>query len=322
MKIISYFSLLYFFSILSVSAGSPPTLQYNPKYNFSLSIPSFIHPNPAYQQLPDKYPLHLQNSIDINRLYITGGVSAAAGIGIHIGMQNAWWSGTRGPFHFAEDHSYARDLDKIGHVYAGYAASTIFYRMVNWTGMGERRSAWYGASLGLLFELYIEVQDGFATFWGFERWDAIADLAGAVFFLARFHYEPLQYFQMKFSYYPSSNLGKPKYGGNGMWDNVAQSWADDYEGHAYWLSFRAGEFAHDLWEAPSWMRIFNIAAGWSLAPHRERTEVYIGLDWNLEALPGSNWYWRRFLEWLDLIKFPAPAVRILPDGVLWYGLYL
>jgi hypothetical protein len=259
--------------------------------------------------------LQRQNTPDRGRVMLVGGLTLTAGLAINHQMRNAWWSGERGPFHFREAFTYARNLDKLGHVYAGYLASFTFYRLTNWTGISESRAVWYGASLGLLFQLYIEMQDGFSTRWGFERWDAIGDLAGSALFVARYYFTPLQYFQMKFSYLPSDRLNDRRNAG------AVENWIDDYEGHTYWISFRAGQLAYDRLDLPSWVRLVNIAGGWSLSPHRERTEFYLGLDWNFEALPGRTWLLRRLWEGLDHIRFPAPAIRITPTGV-WYGIYI
>ena len=303
------------YSIHSVKVDPVPISISVSGYRFG-NIP-FVQPDiPTGWQMSDhvKY-FQRQNTPNPARVAVLGGVTIATGLAINHQMRNAWWSGERGPFHYREAFDYARNLDKLGHVYGGYLASFIFYRMTNWTGINESRAVWYGASLGLLFQLYIETQDGFSTRWGFERWDAIGDMMGAALFVARYHYEPLQYFQMKFSYIPSDRLGD---GRNAAW---TENWIDDYEGHTYWVSFRAGQFAYDRFDAPSWVRFFNIAGGWSLGPMREHTEFYLGLDWNFEALPGSNWLLRRLWEGLDHIRFPAPAVRIRPYGV-WYGIYI
>ncbi len=279
----------------------------------------------ARPMLPDGWQMsdhvknfHLQNTPNPSRVAFLGGLTLSTGLLINHQMRNAWWSGDRGPFHYREAFDYARNIDKLGHVYGGYLASFIFSRMTNWTGINESRSVWYGASLGLLFQLYIEVQDGYSKRWGFERWDAIGDLMGSALFVARYYFEPLQYFQMKFSYLPSERLDDRGGRSDAAW---AENWIDDYEGHTYWVSFRAGQFAHDHFDAPGWMRFFNIAGGWSLGPMREHTEFYLGLDWNFEALPGRSWLLRRLWEGLDHIRFPAPAVRVRPDGV-WYGIYI
>ena len=263
---------------------------------------------------------HELNKPNYNRVAIISGLGAGTGIGIHYYMQNAWWSGLRGPFHYREAFTYANNLDKFGHVYAGYLTSFVFFRMVNWTGLNESRSVWYGASLGLLFQLNVEVKDGFSTRWGFERWDAIANLIGASFFVARHYIQPLQYFQLKFSYYPSPRYGEVRWFAEDT-DKV-QNWIDDYEGHTYWISFRAGRFLKNTVNAPDWLKFINIAGGWSLSDFREHTEFYLALDWNLEELPGSNWYLRRLWEGLDMLKLPAPAVRLAPGGAVWYGVYL
>ncbi len=274
---------------------------------------------PLTEFLPDNdaVPLHRIHAPDPHRLAVVGGVIGGVGFAVNEFMRNAWWSDQRGPFHYQEALIYARNLDKLGHVYAGYLASFIFYRMINWTGYSESRALWYGATLGLLFQTYVEIQDGFSTRWGFERYDVIGDFAGAALFVARYYVRPLQYFQMKFGYYPSDRLINRGFGDN---RTAVESWIDDYEGHTYWIAFRAGNLANDFLNAPRWLRLVNIAAGWSLGDYREYTEFYLALDLNFEELPGSNWFLRRLWEGLDLIKFPSPGIRIRP-GMVVYGLY-
>jgi hypothetical protein len=267
-------------------------------------------------------PVYLEDISKLNtpdpfRIAVVGGFIAGAGYAVNEMMTNAWWSDRRGPFHYQEALTYARNLDKLGHVYAGYLNSFIFYRLTNWTGINEERAVWYGASLGLLFQLYIEAQDGFSTRWGFERYDALGDFGGAALYVARYYFEPLQYFQMKFGYYPSPRLADRGFGDN---RTAVESWIDDYEGHTYWIAFRAGNFANDHFNTPRWLRFVNIAAGWSLGDYREYTEFYLALDLNFEELPGSTWLLRRLWEGLDLIKFPSPAIRIRP-GMVVFGLY-
>jgi hypothetical protein len=327
--LIAVFSCTYLYAQSSDTRGSMYRSAPTPVFRLApLSDPqpgsiygSFARPTPLQsvgavdRRMPDhvRY-FYRQNTPDHWRIGAISGIVLGTGVMVNHQMRNAWWSDARGPFHYQEAFDYARNLDKLGHVYAGYLASFVFYRMTNWTGINESRALWYGASLGLLFQLYIEVQDGFSNRWGFERWDAIGDLMGAALFVTRYYVKPLQYFQMKFSYMPSDRLGDRR---DAAW---VENWIDDYEGHTYWISFRAGQLAHDYLDAPPWVRLFNVAGGWSLGPMREHTEFYLGLDWNFEALPGSNWLLRRLWEGLDLIRFPAPAIRIRPDGV-WYGLY-
>jgi hypothetical protein len=290
------------------------------------AIDRVIYAYPAPSELShisiQSLPVSVENITKLNtpdplRVAVVGGIIGGAGYAVNEMMRNAWWSDQRGPFHYQEALVYARNIDKLGHVYAGYLNSFIFYRLTNWTGINEERALWYGASLGLLFQLYIEAQDGFSTRWGFERYDAIGDLGGAALFVARYYFEPLRYFQMKFGYYPSDRLVTR---GAGDQRRAVESWIDDYEGHTYWIAFRAGKFVNEHFHAPRWLRFVNIAGGWSLGDYRDYTEFYLALDLNFEELPGSSWFLRRLWEGLDLIKFPSPAIRIRP-GMVMYGLY-
>jgi len=70
-------------------------------------------------------------------------------------------AGAPGSFPFENDWTYALNVDKLGHMYAGYLLSRVFRYSLEWSGFSEHTSTFYGSVLGLSYQLYVEVEDGF-----------------------------------------------------------------------------------------------------------------------------------------------------------------
>jgi hypothetical protein len=259
-----------------------------------------------------------QEHINYGRLAIIGGGLLTIGVVHQFYVQNAWWKDYRGPFHFREDLHYARNVDKVGHFYAGMLTSYLGGKAMAWSGFREEKALWYGAGLGTLFELYVEIQDGFSTLWGFDRVDFAADVAGAMFPVAK-HYVPfLQNVDMKFSYLPSH--AEPPRGG--QFQNQKRLVVDDYEGQRFWLCFKVGHMLPDPLRSV-WPDFLGIALGMGvrdLENNGGQLEWYIALDYDLTKLPGDSGFLKALKEGLNLIHLPSPAIRFSPSVIL-YGLY-
>lgn len=256
--------------------------------------------------------------IDPYRTAVVASVLAGGLVVLNMSFERTWWRDQRTSFHFHEDEKYARNVDKIGHIYGTIATSFAAASLLEWAGFSENASTWGGAAIGLMSELYIEYQDGRSALWGFDRYDAAADLLGGAYFVARRSWPSLSIFDMKFSYYPS-----PRYGtmGEGNFRNKKQTFMDDYEGHTYWFGLRINELLPAGAESV-WPDVLGIAIGIGVdeLARGGETEVLLGLDYNLMALPGDGSFWKKLKEALNYIRFPAPAVRISPSFI-WYGIY-
>jgi len=278
-----------------------------------LSLP--IAPIPSSADISTPTELHPL------RLSLVGMGFLGAFVALDQGYRKAWWRGEKVSFHFAEDYLYARNLDKVGHFYGTALTSFVCARSLEWAGFSRPSSVWLGAGLGLMSELYIEIQDGFSPYWGFDRVDAISDLLGATFFLAQYHFPLLQNVDVKFSYFPSPHYGQY---GTGNFGSKKQTFIDDFEGHTYWLSMKVNKLLPSKVE-PYWPDVLAVAVGVRAANlHADgggHREVLVGLDYDLTALPGIGGFWLAIKELGNYFRLPAPAVRVYP-GPIWYGLYL
>jgi hypothetical protein len=259
-----------------------------------------------------------QDNVNYTRLAIIGGGLLTVGIVHQFYVQNAWWKDYRGPFHFREDLHYARNVDKVGHFYAGMLISSLGREAMEWSGFRPEKAVWYGAGIGSLFELYVEVQDGFSTLWGFDRVDAAADIAGAFFPVAKYYAPFLNNVDVKFSYLPS-NAEPPR---GGPFQNQKRLVVDDYEGQRFWLSFKVGNLLPNPVKS-IWPDFLGIALGLGvrdLEKNGGQLEWYVALDYDLTKLPGDSGFLKALKEGLNFIHLPSPAIRFSPSVIL-YGLY-
>ncbi len=246
--------------------------------------------------------------VSATRLAVFGGVTAASMVVVHIQQQQAWWNGPKGSFWLYNDWKFAKGIDKLGHMYGAYVASTAFREGFRWCGLSERSSVLLGVSAGLALELYVEIEDGFHEIYGFSPGDAMADFLGAGFLLAQETYPVLENLRIKWSYWPSSDLREALRKGEN------RTFLDDYEGQKHWLAvdphFALGE---GLGKAiPSWL---GIAVGYGVEGSiRQRGDArgafYVALDYNLRRLAPETGIFHTLLYALDLVHLPAPGIKI------------
>src|SRR5512140_1138178 len=127
----------------------------------------------------------------------------------------------------------------------------VFSRSLLWANVEREPALIWGAAGSSLFQTYIEIEDGFSAYWGFDRVDFAADLLGAWYPVVQEYVPFLQNLNMKFSYLPK-NQGEPS-----SIPGQVYTVFDDYEGQTFWLSLNVknvlpkavGEF----W--PSWLAL-------------------------------------------------------------------
>jgi hypothetical protein len=246
------------------------------------------------------------------RLAVVGGVYLAGVTAIHLYQQDAWWRGRRGPFHVEEDLVYAKNIDKVGHFYGAQVFTFTLGKSLEWANVPESDALIFGAVGATLFQTYIEIEDGFALDWGFDRVDFLADLLGAWYPVAQHEIPVLRNFDVKMSYSPKSPAGA------GAFPGQRKTAFDDYEGQTFWFCARMGQMI-DPW--PRWLNIsVGVAVRNNLTPQRYLA-VFLAPDLDLKSIvPRTTPFLRTLGEALDFIHMPLPAVQISP-GVIWYGVY-
>ena len=265
--------------------------------------------------------LRHQPQIDWGRFWIADGVLASSIILLHIYQLNAWWANQRTTFHVIDDVDYKANFDKFGHTFGAYYAAHFFGEAFNWSGFDSTQSDVLGATCGALWELYIEIEDGFARDWGFSRGDALSDLTGASFYLLRNRIPFMRNFEYKWTYFPSQQLlqNRPDIPGQTL------NFIEDYGGQSYWLTMNVHGVLPDALKPywPEWLNLAGGVAGWNLDAttngqndfSKRQKAWYIGLDYDIgQLIPESSIGILNFIRrGLDYWHFPAPAFRISPD---------
>ncbi|MBM4167115.1 MAG: DUF2279 domain-containing protein [Ignavibacteria bacterium] len=254
--------------------------------------------------------------ISYPRLALVSGTYLGTMATIHIYELNAWWKNYRKPFHFREDLKYGLNVDKIGHVWGGNILTFVSAKSLEWSGMNEQSSLYYGAVSGSVFQLFVEFQDGFSL-WGFDRVDAAADIVGAWYPVLQYHVPFFQSMNFKASYYPR------KLNEAGNISGQKHIIIDDYEGQTFWLSLNTTKlFPLQKNIFPSF---FSLAIGYSVrgteSPDKQYPVALVGLDFDFkEIIPQDNWTGRAVAQLLNFYRFPLPALQIYPS-VMLHGLY-
>ncbi len=260
-------------------------------------------------------------TIDRNRLT---GVLAAQGtlyVASVTGLYFAWYSqNPLSSFHFFNDNQEWMQMDKVGHFVTANYISRLGYHTYRWSGLDEKRSAWFGAGLGFAYLLNIELLDAFSTGWGFSPGDLAANTLGISTFLAQQLLWREQRFSFKYSFHRSSY---PPLRPDLLGKNLIQEMVKDYNGQSYWFSVNISSFLPERTKFPVWL---NLAAGYGaegmvgantsgtppdqlppgISPYRQ---FYLSLDVDLTRIPTNKSWLKTLFTVFSFIKIPAPAIE-------------
>lgn len=261
-------------------------------------------------------------NLDPLRLSASLSVVGASVAAVHILQYNSWWKDQRGDFHLYDDPDYKKNFDKLGHAFGGYYSAFFFDEAYTWAGFNKSQSVLLGAASSLIFEMYVEIEDGFARDWGFSQGDMKADILGSLFYIVRNQVPFMNNFNYKWTYFPSQQLL------NNAPDIPGQTLnpIDDYGGQSYWFTANINGLLPKSMQGvvPEWLNLAVGVGGYSLDaatvegndPFEERKlAYYIGLDYDMEKIiPESSIGILNFIRrGLNYWHFPAPAFRITPD---------
>ena len=259
-------------------------------------------------------------SQEISPLKIAGVASTtllAYGAAYWLVFEKGWWDDERSHFHFENDFDYALNLDKFGHFAAGVMLGEIFYEGYYWAGASEFQSYLFAGLSAMATHVAIDVKDGYSPEWGFSIFDVLSGTLGGFLPMAE-RYIPLsKYVDLKWSYWINTKAYYRQ--------SDTGIFTDDYCNQTFWASFKPYRLLPSAARKyyPSFLAI---AAGLSIdekvftgEPHPRR-EVYIALDYDLEAFRPQGRLARQVVKFLNYFKLPAPTIQVYPE-FHWYLLY-
>jgi hypothetical protein len=242
----------------------------------------------------------------------------------------AWYQyQSSGSFHFFDDRTEWLGMDKLGHFITAFVESWIAIEVYKsfLKSKGELSIINYQLSIvgmaGFLFQLPIEIMDGFSAGYGFSIWDCMANFLGCVSVTVQYLIWKRVEILPKVSFFPSSYAAiRPELLGFTFIEQCIK----DYNGQTYWISFNPNLFTRGLKLFPSWL---NIAVGYSVDglwgghdniwtdqngntqdySNVKRTFLfYLSLDIDVQKLPIKNKYIRWTLGIFNVLKVPIPGI--------------
>jgi hypothetical protein len=257
-------------------------------------------------QMPDK-----KYKLNYIKLAAITGITAGSFIWLHNYQRNSWWAGQRGKFHFQNDWEYSMSADKTGHFFDGAFIQALYRGAFEWAGFTPTASVWLGAAFSIAYMTDVEIEDGFATDWGFSPGDQLMNVSGALYPVAQYYWKPLRSFNIKWSYLPSKELTSGKKNG---------AFLDDYDGQTMWMSISIHDFLGKKAQK-FWPDYLNIVTGYGVNHYKDYSiryaDYYLGLDLNWEKIiPGNSKFMLWFKNVINHFRFfPLPALRFNKDGI-------
>ncbi|MBR9977861.1 MAG: DUF2279 domain-containing protein, partial [Bacteroidetes bacterium] len=234
--------------------------------------------------------------VDGTRLWLVGGTMFTANTAILVYYYTTFYNdeyATRAPFHSFNDW-YNADLnvDKLGHIWGTQAYVQALYHLFRWTNMQQCEAMYWSSATAFLFQLEMEITDGFYEKWGFSWWDMAANTVGAVWPNLQRAWPSLQPVMLKMSYRPSQAVK------NGW---IKHDYLRDYDGFTYWLTLSVHDVLPETLK-PWWPAWLGVAVGYGAdntmlgkniynsvdGVGQGDQEWYISLDYDLRKLPGDT----------------------------------
>lgn len=267
--------------------------------------------------------LETQSSRKLKVIVIGGGLTYTGAL---VGLNQLWYSqNERTSFHFFNDNSEWKQVDKLGHLYSSFYISEGFSRVLQSASVPERRANLVAAVTAFGVLLPIEVFDGYSKAYGASVGDMVANAGGAGLFLIQEHFWSEVRIRPKFSFHTTQYSAKrPNVLGSEFQEKILK----DYNGQTYWLSFDMDRFTR----FPKWLNVAvgygaegmvfardheNITAGYR-QPYRQ---YYLSIDWDPTAIKSKSKVIRTLLYVAGMIKLPAPAVAFSSRGIKFHPLY-
>lgn len=303
----------------------------------------FIHPYKFWQPSPVlNKPRVITTSVGLGAIY---GVA-------NIYLSQAWYKDfPKSKFHSFNDGKEWLQIDKVGHATSAYFINRLGYDVYHWAGLKPNSAVWAGVGVAQAYQLVIEIQDGFSSKWGFSWWDMTANLGGSALYVGQHYLWGEQRFILKESAWPAKHPDFLQERSDDLFGaSFSQQILKDYNATTFWLTASIGSFIKGgESKFPNWIGVSLGYGGKGMyggfenrwcnidglevhdcppnaintsASYIERTrQFYLSLDIDFSKIEVRSDALKAFLEVINIIKIPFPAVEFNTQGeVNWHWL--
>lgn len=255
------------------------------------------------------------SKVNYKELALVGTIIPVTMTGVYIYLNNVWWSDKRVPFHITDDLElrYALNLDKAGHFISSYFVSTVFSDVLEVTGFNKKQAVWGGAALSIINSGIVEIKDGYSPYWGFSKFDMLANTCGALLPVLQYKYPFFQNIHFNWSY----DFSHPSYYSS-LPGREDASFIDDYERQNFWITFDAARAFFPDKDHSKFPYFLDPAFGMSAqnldGKGSGQYEWFLGVDINLSKLKFVDKPFEKVAtKYLRFYHWPAPALRLYPQ---------
>lgn len=264
-----------------------------------------------------------------NSVFITEAVLASVAL---IGLNQLWYADyPKSEFHFINDNSEWKQMDKVGHFYSSYHIGRFGAEALNWSGANKKNQLIYGAGLGFVFLTAVEVMDGFSAEWGASMGDVVANASGTALFVSQELLWKEQRIIPKFSFHRTEYANfRPDLLGSSLPEQILK----DYNGQTYWLSANLYSFSKGS-KIPKWLNLaFGYGADGMIGEKTENSSListpkpenfrqfYLSLDVDLTKIDSKSHFLKTLFSVFNTIKIPAPTLQYSTNsGFKFYAFY-
>ncbi len=224
---------------------------------------------------------------------------------LHIYQKNTIWSSTTS-FRLIDNWDESFGANYGGHMLAGYFLSYLSAESLLASGLSKQLSTIYGALMGLGYQFYVEVLDGYGLNYGLSPYEMYSNILGVIYYLGSAYSPFLQNFTPKFNYYPAPSFGE-------HFKVASKTPIDDYSSWNFWITANVPHLLSDNYSS-FWPKWLDLSFGYSARNlgYPDRSRIYtIALDYDLEEiLPDGGPTWNWFKHTLNFLKLPSPTWEI------------
>jgi hypothetical protein len=268
---------------------------------------------------PRTMPRKKEYKVHPVRLAVVGGAVALSWLGMNIYYNHTWWQRTTNYFKFSVDDLHARDVNKVSHVYTSDVIAVGSAMSYEWCGLKPMTAQIFGSLTSLVYETYVEYNDGISPDWGFDVGDQAGNMIGAAWPILQRLVPFLREVNFKWSFKPALIVHKTQ---------NTLAFLDNYDYMTYWLSINPkkllpksiGKYYPGFLVPAIGVSLSGSSSHAFEGNYGSYRVWYIALDYDLRYLPGDSDFLKKLKKILNFYHFPSPAIRFSPNGV-WYGLY-
>ena len=311
------------------------------KYAKDIGI-KFIHPYKFFE-----------NSKEFN---LPRTLTLSLGIGVMYGAANAWWSAAwyskyeRGKFGFFNDNGEWLQMDKAAHTFNAYFISRWGHNLYRWGGVKEKNNIWIGMLIANMWQLSIELNDGFSPKWGFSWGDMTANFTGSMIFGVQQYFWKDQKFNLKISATPEKYPSDLRPRTDNLYGtSIGELILKDYNAMTFWLNASPGAFIKNPdSKFPKWISL-SLGYGatgmlggfenkWCANKDSETgdcppesivdrsdlpriRQYYVSWDIDFTKIPTKRPALKTFFELINILKVPFPALEFRSDGKVKWNWY-